>query len=181
MWPTDSQVSQAGIEALRPESAQADSTVTSVFTELAMKQAWWAWSCIASQFLGGRGVLSPPKADLRAQGDARDGQSARRILFEHADRLIVVAVHDKPLAAGDGQEGQHVAARQAGDERLLGIDAATRSQVGGGGRSPDRDAGVERPVVVPVVGLGRRSRASPASSRSWPCARTWLDSLTCGD
>ena len=37
----------------------SDSTTTSVFTELAMKQAWWACSCICASS-SGVGVFSPP-------------------------------------------------------------------------------------------------------------------------
>jgi hypothetical protein len=69
----------------------------------------------------------------RTQGNLQHGQPPRRILRQDADRLVVVAVHDEPLAGGDGQKRQHVAAREAGDERLLGIEAGFAPQVGGVG------------------------------------------------
>ena len=54
-----------------------------------------------------------------------------------------------------------MAAREAGDERLLGIDAGLAALIGEVRRGPDRDPGIEGPVVVPVIGW----YANPGVSR----------------
>ena len=36
--------------------------------------------------------------------------------------LVLIAIDDEALLAGDGEEGQHVAARERRDESFLGID-----------------------------------------------------------
>ena len=80
------------------------------------------------QFLGVRLFLAA-EPDFWPERDLRDCQTARLILGENANRLVYVGVHDQTLPGGDRQEGQHVATRQAGDERLLGIDAGLAALV----------------------------------------------------
>src|SRR5512135_322819 len=83
------------------------------------------------QFLGAGRPLAA-EADLGAQGHLRHGRISGRVLPQDADRLIPVAVHHVPLLGGEGQEGQHLAAGEAGDERLLGIDAPGVAPITGG-------------------------------------------------
>ena len=149
---------RAGVERLLNEAASIRQA------KLAMKQAWWAWSwsCRSSS---GPGTFSPPNVTSGPERHSGHGQAPCRILRQDTDRLVVVAVHDVPLAGGDGQERQHVAAGEAGDERLLGIDAPLVALVGGGGRGPDRDRRRRRTSRGPGCRSRRRSRASPASSR----------------
>src|SRR5207248_341790 len=88
--------------------------------------------------------------------------------------LVSVAVHDIPLSGGDGQEGQHVATRQTGDERFLGIDTRLAPLVSGGGRAP------HRPCRTSSRRRDRRQnrKVSDRAARGCPANRpippTWL-------
>ena len=44
------------------------------------------------------------------------------VLRHDADSLVLVAIDDEAFLARDGEERQHVAARQSRDESFLGID-----------------------------------------------------------
>src|SRR5512135_1968024 len=98
------------------------------------------------QFFGA-GRPRAAEADLGAQGHLRHGPAPGRVLPQDPDRLIPVAVHHVPLLGGEGQEGQHLTAGEAGDERLLGIDA---------------------PGVAPITGgASARTVTPPSKVQSW--------------
>jgi hypothetical protein len=56
------------------------------------------------------GCLLTAKRDPRTQGDLCHGQPPRRILRQDQDHLIMFGIHEVPLAGGDRQERQYVAA-----------------------------------------------------------------------
>src|SRR5690606_282156 len=100
-----------------------------------------------------RGVVGrlAGECDRGPKLDARDGELAVGVLLQRAARIVGVAVDHQAALGGDGQERQHVAARERGDQRLFGVYAVGIAEVVGRGRGRDRDAAVERPCVVAAV------------------------------
>src|SRR6185437_11104523 len=112
--------------------------------------------------LGPPGEPVPGKVQLRMQSHARHGELARGVLAEDSNCLVDVAIDAEAAFRRHVQEGEHVAARESGYERLLGIHCRLDRE-----RQPHRerrggcrylDSAVETPHVrtaVTVVGEGR--------------------------
>src|SRR5205085_5565569 len=90
-------------------------------------------------------------------------------LFKPPFGLVDILIENEPRAPREVDEEQHVARRQRGDERFLGVDSGgviprRRHDVRAGTRRNDR-AAVERPLVrAAVLALGEvpLARALPA-------------------
>lgn len=60
--------------------------------------------------------------DHGMERDLADPWDAFFIFAHHADGAVFVGVDEEALPAGDVEIGEHVAAREGGDEGFLGID-----------------------------------------------------------
>lgn len=93
------------------------------------------------------------KLELRMQLHPRDRQFAVLVLLHVADRFIDIFVEQELLFAGDGEEREHVAARERSDKRFFRIDELRVAEIRRGGGRVHLVAAVEFPGVIAVVGL----------------------------
>jgi hypothetical protein len=102
-------------------------------------------------FFGGEAIAG--ELDFGVEGDAGDGEFSFGTGFEVTDGTIGVAFDGKAFFAGDGEEGEHVAGGEGGDEGAFGIDAVGIAEEFLGGGGAEGVAVFESPVMVPGVGL----------------------------
>ena len=80
-----------------------------------------------------RGLFIAGEFQALSKCDACYGESSFRIFFHIADGIVNVFVEHKSLFARDGEERQHVTARQRSHERFLGIDQVWVTEISGRG------------------------------------------------
>ena len=126
----------------------------------------------------GRALL-PAVGDARVERHRGHPDGPALVLAHHAHRLVLVGLDDEALAHRHVEEGQHVTARDGGDEGLLGIDAG-RARVGRrdhGGRRGRRARSRRRRrstcARASTAPSGRRRRRSGGPSEPSPCAQPW--------
>lgn len=98
------------------------------------------------------GLLAFGKGGLRVEVDAGDDHLAGRVFGEVADGAVGVALDGDFAHGADGEEGEHVAAGEGGDESLLGVDFVGVAEVVGSGGGVYDDGVPEVPCVVAGVG-----------------------------
>jgi hypothetical protein len=80
-----------------------------------------------------------------------NGELAVNILFKAPDGVVFVVVNNEPLVRRYREKRQHVAARERGDKRGLGIDALWIAQIRGRGGTGHLNAVVEPPDMIATV------------------------------
>ena len=101
--------------------------------------------------IGGEAITG--ELDFRVEGDAGDGEFSIGTGFEVTDGAVGVAFDGETFFTGDGEESEHVAGGEGGDEGAFGIDALGISEEFPGGGGAEGVAVFESPFVVPGVGL----------------------------
>jgi hypothetical protein len=104
------------------------------------------------QLLRARLLLARP-SDLRMQFHSRYRESAFRIFFHMADRLVRVVIKDKLLLTRDCEKGEHVATGKRSNESFFGIDIGRIAKISGRSRSRHSVAAVEAPAMIARIFL----------------------------
>jgi len=89
------------------------------------------------KFLRRRSLL-PAECHSRMKDHTQNGRLPRRILIEESNRLVLVALDDKPLLAREREEREHVGSSDSDAiNRFLGIDKRRVAKISRRGGRPD--------------------------------------------